>query len=79
MKVTRKSAYHIGKMLGVDFKKVSFDEFRMGLEVELEHAGTIAKFAKTGSNELEIAGRIALDHLEEYPDYYTRLKRMESR
>ena len=43
----------------------------MGLEVELEHKNV------TGG-DLELTGMIALAHLEEMSDYYTRLKKMES-
>ncbi|NIQ07559.1 MAG: hypothetical protein GWO20_18125 [Candidatus Korarchaeota archaeon] len=42
------------------------DELAMGIEVEYEHT----------SNK-ELSERIALDHLAELPDYYTRLKKME--
>jgi hypothetical protein len=41
-------------------------ELSMGIEIEMEH--TINK---------ELAKRIALDHLAEIPDYYTRLKKIE--
>jgi len=43
----------------------------VGLEVELEHKNV------TGG-DLELTGMIALAHLEEMSDYYTRLKKMES-
>jgi hypothetical protein len=42
------------------------DELEMGIKVEMEH--TICP---------KISRRIALDHLSEFPDYYTRLKKME--
>jgi hypothetical protein len=41
-------------------------ELEMGIEVELEHTDDKSK-----------AREIALDHLTEIPDYYTRLKKME--
>lgn len=41
-------------------------QLKMGLSVEREHYSDIAHRTK-----------IALDHLEEIPDYYTRLKEME--
>jgi len=55
------------KEKGVDFNDVDQSELAMGIEVELEH-----------TNSREMAKRIALDHLAELPDYYTRLKKMES-
>ena len=49
-------------------KPTDFDqkELKMGIEVELEHV-----------NSREKAKEIAMDHLAEIPDYYTRLKKME--
>lgn len=47
-------------------KDVNFDELRMGMEVEKEH-----------TTSEQIAKKIALDHLAEIKDYYTRLKKME--
>ena len=45
---------------------VNPDELAMGVEIEKEH-----------TPDPFIAMRIALDHLAELPDYYTRLKKME--
>jgi hypothetical protein len=42
------------------------EELKMGIEVEYEH-----------TDSREISKKIALDHLAEIPDYYTRLKKME--
>ena len=70
MKITRAQAKETGDALNVDWGKINLEQFRMGLEVELEHTNV------TGG-DLELTGLIALAHLEELPDYYTRLKRME--
>jgi hypothetical protein len=50
-------------------KEVKHDpkELEMGMKVEMEHT-TITVLAR----------KIALDHLVEIPDYYTRLKKMEA-
>lgn len=68
-------AAKIGMKLGVDFGKTSLREFQMGLEVELEH-GTQSRWDVTGDDPI-LTGKIAAAHLEEMPDYYTRLARME--
>ena len=61
----------------------SFDpkEIEMGTKVEMEHKGTIEWLKKncTTAPMEEIARRIAMDHLKELRDYYTRLKEMESK
>ena len=48
----------------------------MGLEVELEHGARDAQTNVTSDDAL-ITGKIALAHLREFPDYYTRLSAME--
>jgi len=50
----------------VGAKDVDPDELAMGIQVEYEH--TVNK---------DLARKIAIDHLAEIPDYYTRLKKME--
>ena len=75
---TREEAENIAKALDIDFLKVKFnpEEFYMGVNVELEH-GT--KFPETNvtNNEPILTGMIALAHLLEFPDYYTRLAVLE--
>lgn len=81
-KQERKSAYsinearEIGDRLGIDFTKYSLEEFRRGLEVELEHGKRITETNVTNDNEY-MTGKIAWAHLHEIPDYYTRLDKME--
>jgi len=68
--ITRTDAERIGNFLKVDWDKISLDEFHKGIIVEFEHADII------DSNAIA-AGKIALAHLKELPDYYTRLSRIE--
>lgn len=53
---------------GVSEKDVDSDELKMGIEVEQEHTDDVDK-----------ARKIALDHLAEFPKYYTELKKMEKK
>lgn len=69
-------AREIGNRLGVDWSKVDFEQFRMGLGVELEH-GRIDPDTDVTHDDPLVTGKIALAHLREIPDYYTRLDRME--
>lgn len=73
---TREEAKRIGEALGVDWSKFDVEQFRMGLDVELEHGLRDLQTNVTHDNEM-ITGKIALAHLNEYPDYYTRLDKME--
>ena len=68
----------IGERLGVDWTASPFDveQFRMGMDVELEHGARDSETNVTDDDPLT-TGKIALAHLHEFPDYYTRLNRME--
>lgn len=72
-----KDAERIGKELGIDWKEVSLDQFTKGLNVELEHGSRDPQTDVTGNNG-KLTGEIALAHLKEFPDYYTRLHKMEA-
>ena len=69
-------AKKIGEALGIDWKNFDVEQFRMGLDVELEHGLRDSKTNVT-NDDLIMTGKIALAHLNEFPDYYTRLKKME--
>jgi Protein of unknown function (DUF5661) len=73
---TLEEAKKIGDLLDIDWSKFDVEQFRMGLDVELEHGLTDLKTNVTQDDEL-ITGKIALAHLNEFPDYYTRLQKME--
>jgi hypothetical protein len=72
-----KEAKEIGGRIGVDWTRIPIDEFRMGLSVELEHGAHDPETDVT-EDDLLLTGKIALAHLKEFPDYYTRLARMEA-
>ena len=70
-------AISIGDEIDVDWSEIEVEEFRMGLNVELEH-GTVWEGTTNVTNDDELlTGKIAYAHLLEFPDYYTRLKKME--
>jgi hypothetical protein len=69
-------AKQIGDILGIDWRKFDIEQFQIGLEVELEHGARDAQTNVTDDDALT-TGKIALAHLKEFPDYYTRLKAME--
>jgi len=74
---TSDEAKKIGDEIGVDWNKISIDEFRMGLAVELEH-GTHDPDTNVTDDDFVATGKIALAHLKEFADYYTRLGKMEA-
>lgn len=71
-----RKARKIGDELGVDWTRIELEELRRGMEVELEHGKRDPATDVTG-DDLLLTGKIALAHLNEFPDYYTRLARME--
>ena len=73
---TSDEAKVIGDTLGVDWSKFDVEQFTMGLNVELEHGTAELKTNVTDNNPIS-TGKIALAHLNEFPDYYTRLDKME--
>lgn len=74
---TTEEAKQIGEQLGVDWSKFNVEQFRMGLDVELEHGFQDILTNVSGDDPL-VTGKIALAHLNEFPDYYTRLTKMEA-
>ena len=73
---TQQDARRIGDALGINWTAVRLDEFRAGLGVELEHGSRDPETNVTKDDEI-LTGKIALAHLREYPDYYTRLAQLE--
>lgn len=75
---TMEQAKQIGEQIGIDWAKSPFDveQFRMGLDVELEH-GTVDAQTNVTNDDPAMTGKIALAHLHEIVDYYTRLYKME--
>jgi hypothetical protein len=75
---TEEEARVIGQRIGVDWSAddVDLEQFRMGLAIELEHGSQDPATNVTNDDET-ITGKIALAHLREIPDYYTRLATME--
>jgi hypothetical protein len=72
-------ARRVGEGIGIDWEASPFDveQFRQGMDVELEH-GLHDLLTNVTGDEPTVTGKIALAHLKEFPDYYTRLAKMEA-
>lgn len=79
MTFTADQAREVGEKIGIDWASAPFDveQFRMGMDVELEHGLQDPATNVTGDDAV-VTGKIALAHLNEFADYYTRLERMEA-
>jgi len=73
---TTDEARNVGEALGIDWSKFDVEQFRMGMDVELEH-GTRDLNTNVTNDDPIMTGKIALAHLNEFPDYYTRLEKLE--
>jgi hypothetical protein len=69
-------AKRVGDAIGVDWDRFDLEQFRMGMDVELEHGSHDPQTDVTNDDPI-ITGKIALAHMKEFPDYYARLERME--
>jgi hypothetical protein len=69
-------AKKIGDALNVDWSKFDVEQFRIGMDIELEHELQDSDTNVTNDDPL-VTGKIALAHLNEIPDYYTRLEKMD--
>ena len=70
MRITKAQAKRIGDKLNVNWNKVDLEQFRMGIAIESEHKNVVG-------NSMTAWAKVALAHLHEIRDYYSRLKKME--
>jgi len=73
---TTEEAKTVGEQLGIKWDQFDVDQFRRGMDVELEH-GTRDPLTNVTNDDPLMTGKIALAHLNEFPDYYDRLEKME--
>ena len=76
---TAEQARATGEQFGIDWATSPFDveQLRMGMDVELEH-GMADPETNVTDDDLVTTTKIARAHLNEFPDYYTRLAKMEA-
>ena len=75
----KEEAEKVSEKLKINWNKVKFnlEQFKQGMNIELEHGKVDKKTNVTNDNPLK-TGKIALAHLNEFPDYYKRLNRLEA-
>lgn len=77
---TNEEAESAAQAVGLDLNNVDFDveEFKNGMNVELEHGSHDPETDVTGgTDDPKLIAKIAWAHLKEFPDYYKRLSKME--
>jgi hypothetical protein len=75
-RTTTEQARQVGDEIGVDWARFDLEQFRAGMDVELEHGSHDPQTNVTDDDPIT-TGKIALAHMKEFPDYYTRLEQME--
>jgi hypothetical protein len=75
-RTTIDEARRVGDEIGVDWARFDLEQFRFGMDVEFEHGSHDPQTDVTRDDPI-VTGKIALAHMKEFPDYYTRLERME--
>ncbi|MBQ2946623.1 MAG: hypothetical protein IJE04_02060 [Bacilli bacterium] len=61
----------VARYLNVNFSKFPFEDFKRGINVELEH-GLQNIDTNVTNNDLVKTAKIALAHLNEFPNYYNK-------
>ena len=74
---TKEDAQSVGDILKINWNMIDLEQFRKGMDVELEH-GRENLLTDVTHDDSVATGKIALAHLNEYPDYYVRLEKMET-
>ena len=67
----KKDAIYAGSILGIKFDNYTLEEFLDGMNIELEH-GTIDKHTNVTNDNIITTAKIALAHLNEFPNYYNK-------
>ena len=61
----------VAKILNIDFTKFSLEDFITGINIEMEH-GLVNPLTNVTNNDLLLTAKIALAHLNEFPNYYNK-------
>ena len=64
-------AIYAARVLGIRFDKFTIEEFLDGLNIEIEH-GLNNPITNVTNNDLIKTAKIALAHLNEFPNYYNK-------
>jgi hypothetical protein len=77
-KLNSKDVKEIGDDLGINWDEVDLNEFTKGVNIEFEH-GTKYPETNVTNDDKKLTGKIAWAHLKEFPDYYSRLEKLEKK
>ena len=75
--VTEEDVDEVIEKLKLDKSPEYRKQLKMGIKVEQEHGPDRGKDTNITKDDLLMTAKIAVSHLKELPDYYTRLDQME--
>ena len=78
MKINIKQAEKLAKHFKINLDVINFSEWHYGLNVELEHGKKFGKITNITNDNLLLTAQIVIAHLNEFPDYYKRLLKLEN-
>lgn len=78
-KISKLNAEKLAKKYKINLDVIPFDEWKFGLEVELEHGKKISKLTNITNDNLDLTSRVVIAHILEFPNYYKHLKKMEEK
>lgn len=68
---SKQEIIHAAQMLGIKFDQFTLDDLIIGVQIELEH-GLVDPRTNVTNNDLILTMKIALAHLNEFPNYYNK-------
>lgn len=77
--ISKLNANKLAKKYKINLDIIPFDEWKFGLEVELEHGKKISKITNITHDNLDLTAKIAIAHLIEDPRYYKYLQQVETK
>ena len=69
-------ARRVGESLHLDWEQVDLEEFRQGL-MGNHKPGTIDPETGLAYEDVLLTGKVVLEHMEEFPDYFSRLAKLK--
>ena len=75
--ISSEEAKRIGETIHIDWEQIDLEQFRQGLMGNHEQAAIDPETGLTYDGVL-LTGKVILDHMQEFPDYFTRLEKLKA-
>ena len=75
--ISSEEAKRIGEAIHIDWEQIDLEQFRQGLMGNHKHE-TMDPETGLVYHGVLLTGKVVLDHLQEFPDYFTRLEKLKA-